>query len=190
VCLQDHGADHKIWFRSMKIRTFAPGAALPPPLATPKGGTYAGAQKVTLDAAVVGAAIYYTLDGSAPSAASTRYTVPINVSSNATLKAVAIRAGSGNSPVTSETYQVGGSSIADAAPRRFAWDLRRGDATLSVRQAGLTRVDIRDARGRTAATWQGRSDEASLSLQGLPPGLYGFQVVAGGASWQARFAWF
>jgi len=40
-----------------------------------------------------GASIYYTLDGSTPNASSTLYTTPLNVSTNSTIKAIAIKDG-------------------------------------------------------------------------------------------------
>lgn len=59
-----------------------------------------GTAKIVLTTATAGAEIRYTLDGSAPSAASTLYTVPLAVSgANAALKAVAIKAGYVDSPV-------------------------------------------------------------------------------------------
>lgn len=62
---------------------------------TPASGSFAAgtSQTVTMTATDDGATapkIYYTLDGSTPTAASTLYTAPFTVNSNTTLKAVAI----------------------------------------------------------------------------------------------------
>jgi hypothetical protein len=67
------------------------------PTISPCGGKYGGARPpVTLASETTSAAIYYTLDGSAPSAASTRYNGPFVVTPSGgglTLKAIAIDAG-------------------------------------------------------------------------------------------------
>ncbi len=79
----------------------------PAPVITPPSGTYTTAQSVTLTDAAQGAAIYYTLDGSTPSSASTPYTGPIAVSSSVTLQAVAVLAGL-TSTISSCTYVIDG----------------------------------------------------------------------------------
>jgi Chitobiase/beta-hexosaminidase C-terminal domain/Abnormal spindle-like microcephaly-assoc'd, ASPM-SPD-2-Hydin len=88
--------------------TTPPGSAPPaPPIFTPAAGTYTTAQSVSMTSATGGAAIYYTLDGSTPSSASTPYTGPITVSSPVTIRAIAVLAGLA-SAVTSSTYVFNG----------------------------------------------------------------------------------
>ncbi len=62
-----------------------------------------GAEIVSLGSTTAGAAIYYTVDGSTPSASSQQYQAPFLVASNLTLKAVAI-AGGTSSTVTSQGF--------------------------------------------------------------------------------------
>jgi hypothetical protein len=57
---------------------------------SPDGGGITGATNVTLTANAVSSKIYYTLDGTDPSQTSTLYTVPIVITSNTTIKAIAI----------------------------------------------------------------------------------------------------
>ena len=69
-----------------------------PDVATPVSsvltGTYSTAQTVTLTCDTESADIYYTTDGSEPSATSgTKYTTPINVAATTTIKAVAVKGG-------------------------------------------------------------------------------------------------
>jgi sugar lactone lactonase YvrE/PKD repeat protein len=86
------------------------------PTFSPAAGTYSNALSISISCATSGASIYYTTDGSTPTAASTLYTAPINVTgpSNAsssettTLKAIAINAPMFNSGVASVTYTIGG----------------------------------------------------------------------------------
>ncbi len=76
------------------------------PVFTPPAGAYTGAQSVAITSATGGASIYYTTNGSEPTAASTLYSSPVTISSTTTLKAIAIKAGMLNSPVSSATYTI------------------------------------------------------------------------------------
>lgn len=73
------------------------------PVFTPPGGTYTGTQMVALVSATSGALIYYTTDGSTPSASSTEYTTPLTISSAETINAIAVAGGS-TSTVASASY--------------------------------------------------------------------------------------
>ncbi|MCW1914802.1 chitobiase/beta-hexosaminidase C-terminal domain-containing protein [Luteolibacter sp. GHJ8] len=68
------------------------------PVMIPPGGTYNAAQQVTMTCSTANATIYYTLDGSTPTTSSTRYTAPVPVSSNTTIRAFATASGSGLDP--------------------------------------------------------------------------------------------
>ena len=63
-----------------------------------------GAVVVSLASTTTGASIYYTVDGSAPSASSQRYQAPFLVASNLTVKAIAAAAGSAPSNVASQSF--------------------------------------------------------------------------------------
>jgi hypothetical protein len=60
------------------------------PSFSPVAGIYTAAQSVTIADATSGVTIYYTTDGTTPTASSTRYTGPIIVSSTETVKAIAM----------------------------------------------------------------------------------------------------
>ena len=60
------------------------------PTFTPAAGTYYTPIEVTLKCATAGASIYYTTNGAAPTASSTLYSAPIALSTNTTIKAIAI----------------------------------------------------------------------------------------------------
>ena len=60
------------------------------PTASKEGGNYTGTQRIELSTATDGAEIYYTTDGSTPTADSTKYTGTITISRTTTLKAVSV----------------------------------------------------------------------------------------------------
>ncbi|TMV49101.1 hypothetical protein FE783_15655 [Paenibacillus mesophilus] len=86
---------------------------VPTPKAAPSGSTFTDRVVVTLTADEPSASIYYTLNGSQPSAGSQLYTGPITLTSTTTIKAVAIAEEMENSPVmtgtwTKQTFSMGG----------------------------------------------------------------------------------
>ncbi|WUV54454.1 chitobiase/beta-hexosaminidase C-terminal domain-containing protein [Amycolatopsis sp. NBC_01480] len=104
------------------------------PAFSPAGGTYAGAQTVTLTTATSGASIRYTTDGSTPTASSTLYSAPISVPTSRTISAIAIKSGSANSPVTSATYTIGAQAGCTTQPNvpNFGPNVRIFDPSMSA----------------------------------------------------------
>jgi hypothetical protein len=74
------------------------------PVITPNGGTFSSSQTVSMSTATSSASIYYTLNGSTPTTASTLYTGPITIASNTTVKAIAAASGYLQSTVRSATF--------------------------------------------------------------------------------------
>ncbi|ABM08920.1 chitobiase/beta-hexosaminidase C-terminal domain-containing protein [Paenarthrobacter aurescens] len=74
--------------------------------ATPAGGTYDIGQKVTLTVNEP-ASIYYTVDGSTPTVASSKYATPITVNGPLTLKYFAVDSANNPSAVVTQTYSTG-----------------------------------------------------------------------------------
>ncbi|GIP30805.1 hypothetical protein J2TS4_00150 [Paenibacillus sp. J2TS4] len=76
------------------------------PVAEPSGSAVLSGTKVTLSTVTEGATIYYTTDGSAPIRNSMKYTAPIEVASEMTIKAIAVKAGMLDSEVMVEHYTI------------------------------------------------------------------------------------
>lgn len=76
------------------------------PVITPAAGTYIKSVLVTITDATKGAVIHYTTNGTVPTAASSTYTKPIELTATTTIKAIAIATGFGNSLVASATYVI------------------------------------------------------------------------------------
>jgi len=105
----------------------------------PAGGTYAAIQSVVISDTTTGANIYYTTDGSTPTAASTHYTGPISVANSATLTAIAVATGFANSGIASESYVINVSSDFSlvVSPTLFSLTTgQSGTGTVSVTAQG------------------------------------------------------
>jgi hypothetical protein len=70
------------------------------------GGTYIGAQTLTITDGFSGAVVYYTLDGSTPTAASAVYAQPLIIPVTETVNAIAVAPNLSPSAVTSATYTI------------------------------------------------------------------------------------
>jgi len=81
-------------------------AAVPAPTLSLATGTYTAVKSVAISETAAGARIYYTTNGTTPTAASTLYDGPIAVGATETLQAIAVQAGFANSSVTSATYTI------------------------------------------------------------------------------------
>ena len=76
-----------------------------PPNIRPKSGTYYGAVEVSMACLTEGAKIYYTIDGSTPTANSTEYTTPFTLSQDATVKAISVKDDEVSAVVTAQ-YEI------------------------------------------------------------------------------------
>lgn len=94
-----------IYCKSIVVSYEAVAVAVEKPTFSLATGTYLGAQSVEINCATVGADIYYTLDGTDPSSASTPYSSAISITETKTLKAIAIK-GSDESAIASATYTI------------------------------------------------------------------------------------
>ncbi len=91
--------------------TEAPTEKVATPTFSPAAGTYSTAQDVTISCTTAGATIHYTTDGTAPTATSSTYSSPINVSGTTTIKAIALKDGMTNSSVASARYTISATPV-------------------------------------------------------------------------------
>jgi hypothetical protein len=98
-------ADGKVFVGAQyALSVFGNGDFLPAPSITPAGGDFINAVTVTLANAEPGATIYYTLDGTRPTADSLRYAGPFAVTKTADIRAIAIKPGAVNSGVAAAAF--------------------------------------------------------------------------------------
>ena len=106
VAITQTSAQKAIYCKSIIVYYEAPAPAA---VATPKfslaAGSYLGAQDIEVTCETQGAEIYYTLDDSDPSSASTHYTGTIQIGTTKTIKAIAIK-GDDESAIASATYTI------------------------------------------------------------------------------------
>ena len=76
------------------------------PTFTPAAGEYTAAQSVEIACATDGASIYYTTDGTDPTAASSAYTEAIAVGESMTIKAIAVKEGMDDSEIATAAYTI------------------------------------------------------------------------------------
>ena len=121
------------------------------PTFSPAAGTYTEAQSVTISTTTSGASIYYTTDGSTPSSSNgTLYNGAINVSEDMTIKAIAVKAGSNDSPVSEAAYTIiSGSGSNSKIYRKVASadDLLPGHKYIIVLENGNSSVGMGEYDG-------------------------------------------
>lgn len=136
------------------------------PLVDVPSGTYSSGKLVSISG-IPGALLYYTLDGSTPTAASTLYTGPITISSTATLKVIAIKPGYVSSGVVSSDIRIDGGTVNVSRNGLQLWLLAN---TLS--QANNSVVSLwRDQSGNQLTATQSNSADQPIFKTGILNGL-------------------
>ena len=93
------------WLTNQADTYIEPGVeAVAAPVFSVPAGYYTEAQTLEITTATEGAQIYYTLDGSTPTANSMLYEDPITLSETVTVNAIAMKEGMSNSVMTSAEY--------------------------------------------------------------------------------------
>ena len=81
------------------------------PVFSVASGAVVSGTSVTITCSTEGAKIYYTTDGTKPTAESTEYTTAISVTAAVTLKAIAVKSGMNDSAVASVSYTISSGNI-------------------------------------------------------------------------------
>ena len=84
------------------------------PTFSPASGTYTAAQTVALSDSTAPASIYYTTNGTTPTASSTLYSAPIPVPKTTTIEAIAIASGYNNSTVATALFTISSGPLGPA----------------------------------------------------------------------------
>ena len=100
--------------------TYVDSSQVSTPTFNPAAGTFTQSQSVTIGDSTAGATIYFTTDGTTPTASSTQYTGAMTVSATETLNAIAVAPGFVNSDVASATYTIDTGQTGINFPEGFA----------------------------------------------------------------------
>ena len=86
------------------VSVYGTAIFLATPVISPAGGNFTNATTVTLSDATAGVSLYYTLNGTAPTTASTLYTGPFALTNSAAVQVVAVANGAVNSAIASASF--------------------------------------------------------------------------------------
>lgn len=89
-----------------RVRMVYSATAAATPVLSLASGSYIGPRSVTITSATANSVIYYTTDGSTPTASSAVYSGAITVSTAETLKALAVASGYTNSAIATAAYAI------------------------------------------------------------------------------------
>ncbi|MBT9330247.1 chitobiase/beta-hexosaminidase C-terminal domain-containing protein [Paracidobacterium acidisoli] len=160
------------------------------PTFSPAGGTYTTGQKVTITDTTSGVTLYYTTNGTTPSASSTQYTGPITVGSSETIKAIAVYSVDPSSVATA-TYTIGSPSPTINYPNGFS--AAKVNLNVSALFSGTALQLTKNTAGQIGTGWyttpvsvsgfttdftfrdtNASGDGLTFTLQNAPKGLWAF----------------
>ena len=122
--------------------------------------------KVTMATTTEGAVIYYTTDGTLPTKKSTKYSKAVEFTKDATVKAIAIKEGIENSPVSIATVSIKEKTITET---KIEYVDKKADETAP---ANVTELTATPKDSRILLTWQDAEDSD----------VYGYEVSYSGTN--------
>ena len=123
------------------------------PAITPNGGELKyGNNTVSIACDTDGATIYYTIDGTEPTTSSTKYTGAFTLSSNATVKAIAVKSGWNNSDVASASFTYTVETVATPTITPNGGELKYGNNTITIACATADATIYYTTNGATPTT--------------------------------------
>jgi hypothetical protein len=99
----------------LNINIASSSAAATPAISVPSG-TYTSSQTVSMASSTTGSTIYFTTDGSAPTAGSYKYAGPLAVAKSMVLQAVAVEPSHANSGLARASYVISSTSKGPSIP--------------------------------------------------------------------------
>lgn len=131
------------------------------PTFSPAAGTYTSAQNVTISTETSGATIYYTIDGTEPTANSSVYSSAISVSSDMTIKAMAVANGYDNSAVATAAYTI--VSLAHAGTAADPYSVADAYTAIDV-NVGLTEVYATGIVSAIPTAWSSEHSNITFNI--------------------------
>lgn len=119
----------------VKAKTDKAPVVIEAPVFTPKQGTYMDKVSVSI-AAAEGLKVYYTLDGSAPTTASTLYEAAFDLTETTTVMAIAVDAEGNASPVAKAMYTIKATPVAPENGALFNFNENKWNLPVSSKEAG------------------------------------------------------
>ena len=122
--------------------------------------------KVTMATSTKGATIYYTTNGTAPTAEITKYSEPVEFTKDVTVKAIAIKKGLENSPVSVATVSIKEKTITET---KTEYVDKKAD---EIAPAKVTNLAAQEKDSRVLLTWTDAADED----------VYGYEITYSGTN--------
>lgn len=119
----------------VKAKTDKAPVVIEAPVFTPKEGTYMDKVSVSI-AAAEGLKVYYTLDGSEPTTASTLYEAAFDLTETTTVMAIAVDAEGNASPVAKAMYTIKATPVAPENGALFNFNENKWNLPVSSKEAG------------------------------------------------------
>ncbi len=139
------------------------------PLFSPESGKFENEVNVQITCGTPLAKIYYTTDGTVPTASSTPYNEAVKLTKDAAVKAIAIKDGLFNSPVSTASYSINGlSTSVDDIVENTNLKIVGGKGFLDIETMHQTKVVVCDVNGKILFD---KTIEGNKRLW-LMPGIY------------------